>query len=190
MLFFVPESPRWLAAQGRREEALDVIAIMYSNGDASHPDTLKACQDISYAIDYERNIEEKTTFKKIVTTPDLRFRLVLVASASVCAMLSGNNVVSFYFGDMLSHAGITDSNTQLQIVSGFSMFHLYFTDYFQTIILNAWCLVVSILGTYLLDRFGRKTIALTSNAGMVVMLFIIGALTAGRCASPKLSGYN
>lgn len=98
------------------EEALDAVAIMHSDGDTSHPDTLAAWQEISYAVEYELQVEEKATFKKIVTTPDLRFRLALVASASVCAMLSGNNVVSFYFGDMVTNAGITNSNTQLQIV--------------------------------------------------------------------------
>ena len=38
----------------------------------------------------------------------------------------------------------------------------------------------------MLDRFGRKTIALASNVGMVLMLFIIGALTAGEFLSPIL----
>jgi hypothetical protein len=57
----------------------------------------------------------------------------------------------------------------------------------QTIVLNAWCLIVAIIGTRLLDQFGRKTIALVSNAGMVVLLFVFGALTAGKSLSLSLS---
>ena len=56
---------------------------------------------------------------------------------------------------------MTDSTTQLEI----------------NIILNSFCLVVSIAGTFLADRLGRKMLAIISTAGCMVFLFIIGALT-------------
>ncbi|KAH7304455.1 general substrate transporter [Stachybotrys elegans] len=171
-LFVVPESPRWLVKQDRNEEALQVIALMNSDGDCSHPDTIAAYQEILDAMDFERAEGRQFRTQQIVKTRDLRMRIILVASASVCAMLSGNNVVSFYLGDILTNAGISDSNTQLEI----------------TIVLNAWCLVVSIIGTRLLDQFGRKTIAIISNSGMVVLLFVVGALTAVYGTSENLSG--
>ncbi|KAH7024817.1 MFS sugar transporter-like protein [Microdochium trichocladiopsis] len=171
-LFVVPESPRWLIMQDRNEEALQVLALMNSDGDSAHPDTLAAYQEIMDAKEFERTEGRQVTLKHIAKTPDLRMRLILVLSASVCAMLSGNNVVSFYLGDMLTNAGITDSNTQLEI----------------TIVLNAWCLVVSIIGTRMLDQFGRKKIAIISNSGMVVLLFVVGALTAVYGTSGNLSG--
>jgi hypothetical protein len=115
----VPESPRWLAMQDRNEEALQVVALLHSNGDTSHPDTLAAYQEILDGIEFERTGGRQVSLKHIVKTPDLRMRLILVISASVCAMLSGNNIVSFYLGDLLDNAGITDSNTQLQIVCQF-----------------------------------------------------------------------
>jgi hypothetical protein len=67
-------------------------------------------------MEYELTIEEKVTLKTIVKTPDLRVRLVLVASTSACAMLSENNIVSFYLGDMLTNARITSSTAKLEIV--------------------------------------------------------------------------
>lgn len=116
VLFVVPESPRWLAMQDRTEEALQVVALMNSNGDATSPDTLAAYEEILNGIEFEKTEGRQASLKHIVKTPDLRFRMILVVSASVCAMLSGNNVVSFYLGDMLNNAGITDSDTQLEIV--------------------------------------------------------------------------
>jgi hypothetical protein len=44
--------------------------------------------------------------------------------------------------------------------------------------MNAWCLVVSIIGTRLLDQIGRKKIAILSNTCMVGLLFLVGGLTA------------
>jgi MFS family permease len=115
-LFVVPESPRWLARQDRCEEALHVIALMNSDGDLTHPDTVAAYQEILDAMEFERTEGRQVSVQHIAKTPDLRMRLILVVSASVCAMLSGNNIVSFYLGDMLNNAGITDSKTQLEIV--------------------------------------------------------------------------
>ncbi|KAK4934402.1 hypothetical protein LTR10_024326 [Elasticomyces elasticus] len=76
-------------------------------------------------------------------------------------MLSGNDIVSYYFGIMLEQAGVIDSTTQLEI----------------NIILNAWCLVSSIIGTMMSDKLGRKTLAAISTGLLTVFIFIVGGLT-------------
>jgi MFS family permease len=117
VLLVVPESPRWLAMNGREDEALAVVALMHADGDEDHPETLSAWQEIRKGIALEKlEGAKQATIGQIFSDKDLRMRLLLVVSASVCAMLSGNNIVSFYLGDMLDKAGITDSNTQLEIV--------------------------------------------------------------------------
>ncbi|OKL57944.1 hypothetical protein UA08_06398 [Talaromyces atroroseus] len=83
-----------------------------------------------------------------------RKRLLLVVSVAVLAMSSGNNLVTFYLGDILDNAGITNSTTQLKI-----------------------CLVVACLGTWLVDRAGRKRMCLVSVAAMTIFIFLVGAFT-------------
>lgn len=73
---------------------------------------------------------------------------------------------------MLTQAGVTDSTTQLEI----------------NIILNAWCLVVSLFGTVMADKLGRKTLASLSQGSLTIFIFIVGALTKVYGNSSNTSG--
>jgi len=108
----------------------------------------------------------------MVKTPSSRKRMLLNISVAVFTMLSGNNIISYYLGTMLDNAGITDSTTQLEI----------------NIILNAWCLVVSLVGTYFMNRMGRKTLAAISTGLLIIFIFMIGGLTAAFGQSTNISG--
>ncbi len=49
----------------------------------------------------------------------------------------------------------------------------------KNVILNAWCLVSAVAGTYFADSIGRKRLAIGSSLGLTIFIFIVGALTAG-----------
>ena len=90
---------------------------------------------------------------------------------------------------MLTNAGITSATTQLQIVSiilSICRSPLFFyvpqanlVLFRQNIILNAFCLVCSIFGTYIIDVWGRKPTAVVSTALLTIFLFMVGGLTKG-----------
>lgn len=132
ILPFVPESPRWLAYVGRTEEALMVLAQTHANGDTTDPIVLAQYKEIIDTIDYERNVGETLSLKQMIKTPVARKRVSLAISAAVISTISGRNsmfslrvlltlagnvIASYYLGSMLDNAGITDTTTQLQIVS-------------------------------------------------------------------------
>ncbi|KAK6212782.1 hypothetical protein LQW54_004871 [Pestalotiopsis sp. IQ-011] len=157
---FVPESPRYLAYQGRREDAVVALAQACSDGDTTAASVQAQYLQIIESLEFEKNLEPPTV-KEMVTQKPLRKRMLIVLSCAVFSMFTGNNIFSYYLGTALDNAGITDSTLQLEI----------------NIILNAFCLVVSVAGTLVADRVGRKVLAAVSTSLCVVFLFIIGALT-------------
>lgn len=53
MTFFLPETPRWLASNGFRDESLQTIADLHSNGDINDADTQHVFLEILQAVNYE-----------------------------------------------------------------------------------------------------------------------------------------
>ncbi|KAF8155794.1 MFS sugar transporter-like protein [Crassisporium funariophilum] len=158
---FIPESPRWLVYQNKHEEALNVVAYMYADGDREDTLVTAQYQEILDTIEYEKNVGVTLSMKELVKTPSARKRVTLAVSAAVFSTIAGNVIASYYLGTMLNNAGITNTTTQLEI----------------NVILNAWCLVCSLVGTMLADRMGRKSLAILSQSLLTVFLFLVGALT-------------
>ncbi|KAJ7288025.1 MFS sugar transporter-like protein [Mycena rebaudengoi] len=161
ILPFIPESPRWLAFQGRPDEALAVVALTHANGDASDPVVLAQHKEIIDTIGYEKNVAKPLGLVQMVKTPSARKRMILCVSVAVFSTVAGNVIVSYYLGPMLTNAGITNTTRQLQI----------------NIILNAFSLLCALAGTYYVDRIGRKATAVISIGSLTVCLFLVGALT-------------
>jgi hypothetical protein len=134
VLAFTPESPRWLAYQGRNDDALEVVALCHSNGDVNDPVTVVQYQEIIQTLAWEKESGETLSYVQTMRTPVARKRVILATSVAVITNLSGNtchrrqryvvsllmrlgnNIISFYLGQMLSQAGITSTHTQLGIV--------------------------------------------------------------------------
>lgn len=98
---------------------------------------------------------------EIVKTPTARKRLLIGMSPGPFSCIAGNIIASYYLGSELDTAGITDSLDQLK----------------ANVVLNCWCLVCALAGTYLVASWGRKPTALITQMLLVACLFIIGGLS-------------
>lgn len=168
---FLPESPRWLINQDRLDDGLKVLAQI--NG--SNTDDLAVqvqYREIVDTLNYEKTEGKGIPFRDIVRTAPNRKRLVLALSLAPLTMLTGSNVVTYYYGDMLSQAGISDAQTQMQINLG----------------LSAWQFIIAITGSVLAERLGRRLLCLTSLGLCTMMFYIVGALTAVYGSGANSSG--
>ncbi|CVL08657.1 related to hexose transporter protein [Fusarium proliferatum] len=171
-LFLTPESPRWLSHQDMMDEALQAIASIVANGDQSDQEVREQYQSVVDSRERERAEGKTASYTELFATRSARRRLMLAVSVAVIVMASGNNIASFFLGDMLTNAGITNRTTQLQI----------------NIVLQSWCLICAMIGTFLMDRAGRKTLCLSACVGMTILMFVIGALTKTFSTSQDLAG--
>ncbi|KAI8170560.1 hypothetical protein K4K49_004245 [Colletotrichum sp. SAR 10_70] len=160
LIYLAPESPRWLAFRDRRDEALQVLAKV-NGADASDENVQIQFREIIETLEYEKREGNALGIRGMVRKPN-RKRLLLALSVAPLAMLTGSNVITYYFGRMLSQAGVTDPTTQLQI----------------NVILSSWQLVVAITGSTLAEKLGRRVLALGSLGTCSIFFYLLAGLTA------------
>ncbi|GLJ05086.1 hypothetical protein SUGI_0010690 [Cryptomeria japonica] len=155
LVFFLPESPRWLYRNNRVEESVAILERLYPKEEV--PNQIAAMRE---AIELEEQDENKSTFQKFVyllTSPELRPALVAGVGLSVLQQLVGINTVMYYSPTIVQLAGFA-SNTVALLLS------------LITSGLNA---LGSVLGMYLIDRTGRRLLAIISLSGVIVSLALL-----------------
>ncbi|KAH7376890.1 hexose transporter [Plectosphaerella cucumerina] len=162
LLYIVPESPRWLVFKDRHEEALRVLAKV-NNATIDDEFVQQQFREIVDTLEYEKGTEGRAlSLSRMFTVKANRKRLLLALSIAPLAMLTGSNIITYYFGSMLKLAGIEDPTTQLQI----------------NVILSSWQLVVAVTGSSLAEKLGRRVMALTSLALCTFFFYLLGGLTS------------
>jgi len=113
-----PESPRWLVAQGRIEDAHTVLARVNARGDKENPVVVSEFARIIDALQTDQAVAAKAMSpKELIRTPVARRRLAIGASPGLFSCIAGNIIASYYISTFLTGAGITDPQDQLKAVS-------------------------------------------------------------------------
>ncbi|XP_044475226.1 sugar transporter ERD6-like 6 [Mangifera indica] len=149
-LFFIPESPRWLAKMGMTEEFETSLQVLRGF------DT-----DISVEVNEIKRSVASSTRRTTVRMAELKQKryylpLTIGIGLLVLQQLSGVNAVIFYSSTIFESAGITSSNV-------------------ATLGIGAIQVIATAVATWLVDKAGRRLLLIISSSGMAVSLLIVAA---------------
>ena len=148
VIFFIPESPRWLIVRGRETAARDILSRIYTQ-----PET------VSFRLHETRQMLQTQTRSdwSMLFRPGI-FRAVLIGCAiAVLGQFMGVNAVLYYGPSIFESSGIS---------GGDSLFY-------QALI-GLVNMGTTILALLIIDKVGRKKLVYVGVTGMIVSLILIG----------------
>ncbi len=142
LLFLTPESPRWLAAKNRIEEARRVLEAI---GATPVEEELAA---VRRSLSEESGAGGESLFSRRHRRP-----VLLAVAMAAFNQLSGINAIIYYTPDIFRMAGFDRTGALV-----------------QSVVIGGTNLARTMAGLSLIDRFGRRTLMLAGSVGYLVSL--------------------
>lgn len=148
IIFFIPESPRWLVLSGQEARATGILQRIYNSSQAA----LRQLAETRSVIASESASDWSMLLKPAV------LRIVAIGAAiAILGQFMGVNAVLYYGPKIFTDAGLS---------GGDSLFY-------QTLI-GLVNVLTTVLALLIIDKVGRKTLVYYGVSGMIVSLLLIG----------------
>ncbi|RZC47528.1 hypothetical protein C5167_040469 [Papaver somniferum] len=152
LMLFLPESPRWLYMKNEKSEAIAVLSKIYD------PDRLEVEVDLlSAALEEETLSENSVKYTDVFKSKEIRLAFLAGAGLQAFQQFTGINTVMYYSPTIVQMAGFTSNKLALLL----------------SLIVAGMNAIGTVLGIILIDRFGRRRLALTSLFGVVLSLIVL-----------------
>ncbi|KAL2256565.1 hypothetical protein VTK26DRAFT_1485 [Humicola hyalothermophila] len=111
-VFFIPESPRFLMANGREEEAIDFLVKYHGNGDRNSRLVRLEVEEMREGIKQDGIDKRWWDYRPFILTHSGRWRIAQVLMISIFGQFSGNGL-GYFNTTIFENLGVTSVPQQL-----------------------------------------------------------------------------
>lgn len=147
ILFFIPESPRWLVVKQREDSAAVILSRVYRS-DAVVQQELTQIKSTSSA-------KQRVNWRMLME-PGVRKAILIGIAIAILGQFMGVNAVLYYGPAIFERSGLS---------SGDSL-------YYQVIV-GLVNVLTTVLAVFIIDKVGRKKLVYLGVSGMIVFLLLI-----------------
>lgn len=148
IIFFIPESPRWLIVRGRENRAMNILERIYGSA-----------TEAAGQLDETKSVltEESSSEWSMLLKPGIMKAVVIGVSFAMLGQFMGVNAVLYYGPSIFENAGLS---------GGDSLFYQILVGLVNTL--------TTVLALVIIDKVGRKKLVYYGVSGMIVSLIFIG----------------
>lgn len=148
IIFFIPESPRWLVVKEKEERAMLILQKIYH----SATEAMAQLNETKSVIQTETKSEWSLLFK-----PGIFKAVIIGVCIAILGQFMGVNAVLYYGPSIFESAGLS---------GGDSLFYQVLVGVVNTL--------TTVLALIIIDKVGRKKLVYYGVSGMIVSLLLIG----------------
>lgn len=148
IIFFIPESPRWLIVKGREEKAAGILQRIY-----------QSFQEAEFHLNETKSVLSSTTRSEWSTLlqPGILKAVIIGACIAILGQFMGVNAVLYYGPSIFEDAGLS---------GGDSLFYQVLVGLVNTL--------TTVIALFIIDKVGRKKLVYYGVSGMILSLVLIG----------------